>query len=89
MHEDDPPTPKDSGSLAIFETTCDECISKLAGFDTDRADELREEARSLLIEVRGWRMKPPNVTERAHAVTRVMDLHRGVSEYVTPTILRR
>jgi len=82
--EDDPPTPKDSGSLAIFESTCDECIKRLSGFDTDRADELREEARSLLVEIRSWRGAPPNVTERAHVVTRVMDLYRAVSEYALP-----
>ncbi len=81
--QDDPPTPKDSGSLAVFESTCDECLGKLGGFDTDRADELRAEARALLLTIRSWTLTPPNGTERAHVVTRVLDLHRAVSEYVS------
>jgi hypothetical protein len=79
--DDEPPTPKDSGTLPIFESTCDEAIEKLSGDDSERADELRAEARSLLVTLQGWRFEIPAPDERAQTISRVLDLHRAVSEY--------
>ncbi len=77
MNDDEQPTPRDSGTLPVFEKTCEEAITKLAGDDSDRADELRHEARALLVVLRGWRVVLPTVDGRAQTIARVMDLHRA------------
>jgi len=79
--DDEAPTPKESGSLAIFEETCNEAIGKLAGDDGEIADALRHEARQLLVELRSWKTAPPDVVARANVISRVMDLHRAVSAH--------
>lgn len=83
MHDDEAPTPRESGSLAVFERTCEESIERLRGNDSARADELREEARTLLVELKTWPTRSPLPAIRSEVVLRVMDLHCAVVEYVT------
>lgn len=79
-------TPRDSGTLAIFERTVEESITRLAGRDTTYADDLRAQARSLLTELHGWKENPPLQPVRAQTVMQVMDLYRAVLAYTTQRI---
>lgn len=58
-------------------------IAKLGGDDSERADELRHEARSLLVILRTWRNDTPTTEDRAMTISRVLDLHRAVSEHAS------
>lgn len=82
MNDDEAPTPKESGSLAIFESTCEEAITKLRGDDSERADDLRQQARDLIVVLRLWKAAAPAPEARAATVGAVMDLHRDVMEYL-------
>ena len=80
---DDTPTPKASGTLAIFEQTAAEAIEKLKTCPTsEESADLYREAVALQALFRSWDTRPPLPEERAKAVSRLMDLHRAVSEYV-------
>ena len=79
--DDESPTPKDSGTLAVFEQTCTEAIEKLDALPaSELAVDLRREAVALGALFRSWTMRAPLPEERASAVGRLMDLHRAVAE---------
>jgi len=80
---DDTPTPKASGSLSIFEQTAAEAIEKLGACPvTEESVDLQREATALRALFRSWNTRTPSSEERAKAVSRLMDLHRSVAEYV-------
>jgi hypothetical protein len=81
MNDDEAPTPKESGSLQIFASTCEEAIEKLRGDDSDRANDLRHAARELLVELKTWSTTPPHPMKRSEVIAKVLDIHRAVSEY--------
>ena len=76
-------TPRQSGSLAVFETTCEEAISRLSGRDSIEADELRHEARELISTLRSWKIIPPSTDDRSLVAARVLALHRASLELVS------
>ena len=84
--DEDSPTPKDSGTLAVFEQTCVEALGKLDALPVSEASvDLRREAIALAAMFRSWTTHSPQPAERAAAVTRLMDLHRAVAELASLT----
>lgn len=84
MNDDDPPTHRSSGSLAIFENTAKEALVSLESLGLDeRGEELAHEARELITVFVSWAAHLPSGEDRATAISRVMDLHRNVGEYLT------
>jgi hypothetical protein len=78
------PTPRSSGTLPIFLDTVTTALERLAIFGKrdDRDTELYAEAQALLSVLGSWKGTEPAAEERAHIISRVLDLHRGVEEYV-------
>jgi hypothetical protein len=88
---DDAPTPRSSGSLAVFEQTVTEAIQKLdACAPNDDSAELRQEAVALQALFRSWRVRTPGPEdkERTSAITRLMALHRAVEEHLAARVVR-
>lgn len=80
--DDDPVTARSSGTIAVFEQTATEAISRLDGLPlSEEAYDLRREAVSLQAIFRSWAVRQPDPEARAMAISRVMDLHRAVEEY--------
>jgi hypothetical protein len=80
----DTPTPRASGSLAVFEITCEECIERLDGLaPSEEQIDLKRQVGAMLALFRSWDKRPPAPEERAQAVSRLMDLHRAVEELAT------
>ncbi len=77
------PTRRDSGSLAIFASAAREALSSLTqlGLD-DEGEELAHEARELVTVFDSWAIRLPSGEDRAIAITRVLDLQRKVGEYL-------
>lgn len=81
--EDESPTPRASGSLAVFLQTASEAMEKLDACPvTEESVELRREAVALAALFRSWDRRAPGQDDRASALSRLMDLHRAVAEYV-------
>ena len=79
--DDDAPTVRPSGTLAVFEQTIVEAIVKLDGLPaSDEGVELRREVLSLQTLFRAWKVRTPSVEERRAAIVRLMDAHRAVEE---------
>jgi acyl-CoA reductase-like NAD-dependent aldehyde dehydrogenase len=78
---DDVATPRASGTLAVFQLTCDEVLGKLAEMPpSEEAIDYKRAAQALAAQFRAWEIRPPEPEERATVVSRLMDLHRAVSE---------
>lgn len=83
MSSDDTPTPRVSGSIAVFLQTAIEAIDKLDSLPpTEESAELRREAVALQALFKSWDVRAPRSEDRAQALSRLMDLHRAVAEYV-------
>jgi len=77
--DDEPPTRRESGQLAVFEQTAREALARLEPLVLDeRVEELMAEACALLVIFEGWKTDPPISVARTHIIERVMDLHRNV-----------
>jgi hypothetical protein len=80
--DDQPPTSRSSGTIAIFEQTATEAIERLDRLPmSERTVDLRREAAALQALFRSWAAHPPTPETRAAAIVRVMDLHRSVEEH--------
>jgi len=77
-----PPTVRPSGTIALFAQTADKAIEKLDSLrPTQESSELRREAVALRALFRSWDKHAPKPTERAHAVSRLMDMYSAIEEY--------
>jgi hypothetical protein len=84
MNQDEPPTRRESGQLAVFEQTVRDALTKLSGFDLptdDQLEELEAEGRSLLTTFVNWKTDPPIGADRTRVIERVMDFHRNVENF--------
>lgn len=78
---EDTPTPRASGTVATFELTCEEAMSKLDSLPpSEEGVDLRREVVALQALFRSWETRAPSTQERAAAVARLMDAYRAVSE---------
>ena len=85
MDDDEAPTHRESGQLAVFEQTAREAIARLSTLvhdPDDSVEELLAEARELLRIFEGWKADPPIGEQRTHVVGRVLDLHRNVESLI-------
>jgi len=82
MPDDEPPTDRSSGTLAVFVRTTEEILDRLAVLPpSEEALDLHREAVALLALFRSWSVKAPEPVFRARSITRLMDLHRATEEY--------
>jgi len=80
--DEDPTTSRSSGTVALFLQTAIEAIERLDRLPlSEESIDMRREAVALQAIFRSWDTRPPDPESRARAVSRVMDLHRGVEEY--------
>jgi hypothetical protein len=86
MTDDDEevPTRRDSGSLPLFIRSVNESLEQLLnGPVSAERDSLIEEARSLLARLDAWSTTTPLPEERTITISRVLDLYRNMSEWLT------
>jgi hypothetical protein len=72
-----------SRSLKVFETICQELITRLSHDATETAEAFTTQARDLLETLDSWTHEAPTPDQRAAVIAHVLDLHRIVMEYVT------
>lgn len=71
-----------SGSLPLFERSCQEVLEKLKGDEGHTAGAMRIEAEELLRVLATWKKDLPPAEARATRVREVMDLYGRMLAYV-------
>ena len=72
-----------SQSLPLFEKTCQEALTLLSGDTRDAALAFTAEAHDLLLALDRWKQEQPTPADRAHILSRLLDLHRAVMDHVS------
>jgi hypothetical protein len=72
-----------SRSFRVFESICQELLTRLSGETSAEARAFVNEAHKLLDTLDRWRHDLPTQEQRAVVISRVLDLHRAVMDHLT------
>jgi hypothetical protein len=72
-----------SRSVRVFETICQEMLTRLSTDTSEPAKALIAQAHELLGVLGAWQEYPPTPEARAAVISRVLDLHRTVMDHAT------
>jgi hypothetical protein len=72
-----------SGSFRLFETICEELLSRLSHEASEQGSVFAAEARELMTTLERWRSELPSQAQRAAVISRVLDLHRTAMDHLT------
>jgi hypothetical protein len=72
-----------SRSFRVFESICQELLTRLSGETSAEAKAFTSEAHELVDTLDRWRLEVPTQEQRTAVISRVLDLHRAVMDHLT------